>query len=137
MIVIRRVDTAINIVQKFIASPAGMLLASSPALLLAPEGAAIGAVYLLIIALSEGGAVMIRFTARSTYEALKSLFSGEKKDDDASEWVMVPSPGPPAEFILLPGGVEFAVALNELTAAAEPAPAPVDIAQSVLFDNKR
>lgn len=113
-----------------------MLLAGSPALLLAPEGAAIGAVYLLIIALSEGGALVIKFTAKSTYASLKALFTGTPEKSEDADWVMVPSPEPPAEILLLPGGVEFATALAELTASAEAALSPANVAQSVLYEKR-
>ena len=113
-----------------------MLLAGTPALLLAPEGAAIGAVYLLIIALSEGGALVIKFTAKGVYDSLKGLFTGSSEKED-SDWVMVPhSPEPPAEMFVLPGGMEFAVALAEFTASAETQPAPANVTQSVMYEKR-
>jgi hypothetical protein len=92
-------------------------------------------VYLLIIAMSEGGAVVIKFTAKSTYKKLKALFTGTEQNEDA-DWVLVPSPEPPAEICFLPGGVEFAQALAEFTADAEPNLASAEITQSILCDKR-
>jgi hypothetical protein len=136
-------DTAITIVQRFAASPAGLLLATSPALLLAPEGMAVGAAYLLVIALSEGGALAVRFSCRATYDCLRSLLARRPRAEagegeaDLSDWVVVPdgSEELAGEFEFLPAldAGTFQRALAALQAAADPAPLPAGLAQSVLL----
>ena len=148
-------DTVLSVVQQFISSPAGVLLTASPALLLAPEGATIGGIYLLIIALNEGGTLLVRFTCSATYRSLKSLFTSsnnvshnttsknnnnnnnnnEISENELNEWVIIPDKNDLLmnEFELLDiNSNSLKYHLQELTATNTTTPS-TDVSQSIFL----